>query len=121
MKEQVQKPKKQYKRIGTRKEVLFKDDEWDIVKANAEKMNLSTTKYIVKMSVEGKAGQNNISDIADLNRQLSAIGNNLNQLARKANTINSIYAEDYERMRREYAQLCLTLTRRISMLRRTAA
>ena len=121
LKNEVQKPKKQYKRIGTRKEVLFKDDEWEIVKSNAEKMNLSTTKYIVKKSLEGNLVQNSISDIADLNRQLSAIGNNLNQLARKANTINNIYAEDYERMRREYAQLCLTLSRRISTLRRTAA
>ena len=121
MKEKVQKPKKQYKRKGQRKEVLFKDDEWEIVKANAEKMNLSTTKYIVKKSLEGNVVQSSISDIADLNRQLSAIGNNLNQLARKANTINSIYAEDYERMRREYAQLCHTLKLKISMLRRTAA
>ena len=121
MKEQVQKPKKQYKRIGTRKEVLFKNDEWEVVKANAEKMNLSTTKYIVKMSVEGKAGQNNISDVADLNRQLSAIGNNLNQLARKANTINSIYVDDYLQMKQTFEVLCRTLNRRIFMLRRTAA
>ena len=120
MKDLVQKPKKQYKRIGTRKEVLFKDDEWEIVKSNAEKMNLSTTKYIVKMSVEGKAGQSSITDVADLNRQLSAIGNNLNQLARKANTVNSIYADDYFQMKTSYEDLCRILNRRISILRRTA-
>ena len=121
MKEQVQKPKKQYKRKGQRKEVLFKDDEWVVVKANAESMNLSTTKYIVKMSVEGKAGQNNISDVADLNRQLSAIGNNLNQLARKANTVNNIYADDYMHMKQTFEVLCHLLKQRISTLRRTAA
>ena len=121
LKDQVQKPKKQYKRIGTRKEVLFKDDEWEIVKANAESMNLSTTKFIVKMSVEGKAGQSSITDIADLNRQLSAIGNNLNQLTRKANTINNIYADDYLQMKQTFEVLCHTLKLRIFMLRRTAA
>ena len=121
MKERVQKPKKKYKRKGQRKEVLFKEDEWEIVKANAKSMNLSTTKYIVKMSVEGKAVQSSITDIADLNRQLSAIGNNLNQLARKSNTINSIYADDYLQMKQTFEVLCHLLKQRISTLRRTAA
>ena len=72
-------------------------------------MNLSTTKYIVKKSLEGNVVQSSISDIADLNRQLSAIGNNLNQLARKANTINSIYADDYLQMKQTFDVLCRSL------------
>ncbi len=40
MEEQVQKQKKKYKRKGQRKEVLFKDDEWEVVKRNAERMGL---------------------------------------------------------------------------------
>lgn len=121
MKDQVQKPKKQYKRIGTRKEVLFKDDEWEIVKSNAEKMSLSTTKYIVKKSLEGEIVQSSISDDAELIRQLGKIGTNINQLARKANTINSIYADDYLQMKQTFEVLCHLLKRRIFMLRRTAA
>ena len=121
MKEQVQKVKKKYKRKGQRKEVLFKDEEWKIVKANAAKMNLSTTRYIVKMSLSDNYAPQDIFDIAELISQLSKIGTNINQLAQKANTINNIYAEDYERMREEYAHLCLLLKQKISMLRRTAA
>ena len=121
MEEQVQKQKKKYKRKGQRKEVLFKDDEWEVVKRNAERMNLSTTRYIVKMSLSDDFLPQDISDVAELTRQLSKIGTNINQLARKANTINNIYAEDYEQMRKEYAHLCLLLKRKISMLRRTAA
>lgn len=121
LKDQEQKSKKKYKRKGQRKEVLFKDDEWEIVKAKAERMNLSTTRYIVKMSLNGDSAQNSISELAELSQQLSRIGNCINQLARKANTINNIYAEDYERMREEYTNLCLLLKRKISMLRRTAA
>ena len=49
LKETEQKQKKKYKRKGHRKEVLFKDDEWEIVKAKAANMNLSTTRYIVKV------------------------------------------------------------------------
>ena len=98
MKDQEQKSKKKYKRKGQRKEVLFKDDEWEIVKAKAAKMNLSTTRYIVKMALNGDILLQDISDVAELTRELSKIGTNINQLARKANTINNIYAEDYDQM-----------------------
>ena len=121
MEEQVQKQKKKYKRKGQRKEVLFKDDEWEVVKKNAESMGLDTSKYIVMMSLNGNNVTSDVSELAELSRQLSRIGNCINQLARKANTINSIYAEDYERMKEENTHLCLTLNRAISMLRRTAA
>ena len=121
MKEQEQKKKKKYKRKGQRKGILFKDDEWEIVKAKAASMNLSTTRYIVKMSLSGDTVQQEIFGFTELSRQLSLIGNNLNQLARKANMINNIYAEDYDQMREEYARLCLILKRKISTLRRTAA
>ena len=121
MEEQVQKQKKKYKRKGQRKEVLFKDDEWEIVKRNADRMGLDTSKYIVMMSLNGNSAPNSISELAELSRQLSRIGNCINQLAHKANTTNNIYAEDYERMKEENARLCLTLNRAIFMLRRTAA
>ena len=121
MNDQEQKSKKKYKRKGQRKEVLFKDDEWEIVKAKAASMNLSTTRYIVKMSLNGDNATKDIFEFTELSRQLSSIGNNLNQLARKANTINNICAEDYDQMREEYARLCLILKRKISTLRRTAA
>ena len=48
MKEHVQKQKKKYERKGKRKEILFKDDEWEIVKKNADRMGLDTSKYINK-------------------------------------------------------------------------
>ena len=121
MKEQVQKQKKKYKRKGQRKEVLFKDDEWEIVKRNAERMGLDTSKYIVMMSLNGNSALNSISELAELSRQLSRIGNNINQLSRKANELNYIYASDYEMMKGDYQHLCLTLNRAIFMLRRTAA
>ena len=121
LKEQVQKLKKKYDRKGKRKEVLFKDDEWEIVKANAARMGLDTSKYIVMMSLNGNRVQNDVSELAELSRQLSKIGNCINQLARKANTINNIYANDYEMMKGDYHHLCHTLNRAIFMLRRTAA
>ena len=121
MKDQEQKQKKKYKRKGQRKEVLFKDEEWKIVKANAAKMNLSTTRYIVKMSLSDNYAPQAISDVAELTRQLSKIGTNINQLARKANTINNIYSDDYLQMKQTFEALYHLLKQKISMLRRTAA
>ena len=121
MKDQEQNEKKRYKRKGKRKEILFKDDEWDIVVKNATQMKLSTSKYIVKMSLDGKTSTQDISDITELSCQLSRIGNNLNQLARKANEINCIYAEDYRQMKEEYSRLCRILNQKISTLHRTVA
>ena len=121
MEEQVQKQKKKYKRKGQRKEVLFKDDEWEVVKRNAACMGLDTSKYIVMMSLNGNSAPNSISELAELSRQLSRIGNCINQLARKANTINNIYADDYLQMKLNYEDLCRILNRKIFMLRRTAA
>ena len=121
MKNEVQKQKKKYKRKGQRKEVLFKDDEWEIVKKNADRMGLDTSKYIVMMSLNGNSAPNSVSELAEQSRQLSRIGNCINQLARKANTINNIYADDYFQMKLNYEDLCRILNRKIFMLRRTAA
>ena len=88
MKSEVQNQKKKYTRKGKRKEVLFKDDEWEVVKRSAERMGLDTSKYIVKMSLNGNRVQNDVSELAELSRQLSRIGNCINQLAKKVNTIS---------------------------------
>ena len=121
MKNEVQKQKKKYDRKGKRKEVLFKDDEWEVVKKNAYRMGLDTSKYIVMMSLNSNSHLNSISELAELSRQLSRIGNCINQLARKANTINNIYADDYFQMKTTYEDLCRILNRKIFMLRRIAA
>ena len=66
MKIEEQKQEKKYKRKGHRKEVLFKADEWEIVKAKAANMNLSTTRYIVKMSLSGDSVPQDIFDVVEL-------------------------------------------------------
>ena len=48
-------------------------------------------------------------------RDKNAIGQNINQIAHKANEINSIYAGDYEKMREEYETLCRMLSVKLSI------
>ena len=57
----------------------------------------------------------------DAMRELSAIGNNINQLAKKANEINSIYADDIKKFQEDYMSLCHTLNRFLSTIQSNAA
>ena len=48
--------------------------------------------------------------------ELKRIGTNINQLAKKANELNSIYAADYEKMKGETERLCRMLNAKLSTL-----
>jgi hypothetical protein len=47
------------------------------------------------------------------------ISNNINQIAKKANETNSIYAEDVEKLQSEVNELCRILNLCVSMLQST--
>lgn len=112
---------KKYERKGKRKEIVFSESDWKIVEQKAQSMKLDTTKYITRSVVNGDTRQVNFKDLAELSGELRRIGNNINQLARKAKELNSIYTDDYKRMKEEFEKLCLTLNREISAQRRFAA
>jgi hypothetical protein len=52
---------------------------------------------------------------------LRIIGSNINQIAKKANEINSIHAGDIEKLQEEYNSVCHTLNQFLSTLQSTAA
>lgn len=105
---------KKYLRKGKRKEIVFREDDWEIIKEKAAALNIDTTKYIVRAAVHGDTKNIDFKELAVLSRELNAIGNNINQLARKANEINNIYAEDYRQMKEAYERLCRMLNHAIS-------
>lgn len=112
---------KKYERRGKRKEIVFREKDWRIIEQKAAAVKLDTTKYITRAAVHGNAKVADFKELSRLSCELNKIGNNINQIARKANEINNIYAEDYNRMREEFLQLCRTLNRGISELLRSAA
>lgn len=112
---------KKYERRGKRKEIVFRENEWRIIERKAAEVKLDTTKYITRAAVHGNANTADFKELSRLSCELNKIGNNINQLARKANEINSIYADDYRQMKEEFLQLCRTLNRGISELLRSAA
>jgi len=61
--------------------------------------------YMRKMAIDGMIVQLDLSDVKDLVTLLRRCSNNLNQIARQANEIHSIYETDIEDLRRQYDTL----------------
>lgn len=72
-----------------------------------KKMEQAGTKnkraYLRKMAVDGYIVHLDMSEVKELNRLIRSISNNTNQIARRLNETNSLYAEDVEDLRKGYA------------------
>nr|WP_207702653.1 plasmid mobilization relaxosome protein MobC [Enterococcus sp. 665A]MBO1340294.1 plasmid mobilization relaxosome protein MobC [Enterococcus sp. 665A] len=73
------------------------------------KMNLSNTRnfthYACRMCLSGMTVTTDFSDLRALTSELGRIGNNINQLAHKANMTNNIEKDDFQSLKNEYDQL----------------
>jgi len=61
--------------------------------------------YLRKMAIDGMIVQLDLSDVKEMVSLLRRCSNNLNQIARRANEIHSIYETDIEDIRRQYDAL----------------
>ncbi len=68
------------------------------------------------MSLEGKIIYFDMREVSEVMKALRIIGANINQIARKANDINNIYADDVEALRKEVEEIGHILTRFLSNL-----
>ena len=99
-----------------RKEVIFSLDEWRELEEKASQLSMKTGTFIKRMALDGKITYYNAKNVAPIMNALRIIGNNINQVAKKANETNSIYAEDIEKIRKENYLLCHTLNQFLSTL-----
>jgi len=106
---------RKYKKVK-RKEIVFELEEWALIEAWAAKFKITTTEYIKQATLTDKItiSKSDESNAVLLNA-LKKIGTNINQLSKKTNEINSIYAGDYEKMREEYQTLCRMLSVKLSI------
>lgn len=103
------------------KKVTYPLDEWHEVERRAAALSMKTGTYIRQISVNGQVINCNFKDVTAVMNALRIIGKNINQLAKKANEINSIYAEDYENFKKEYEKICRTLNQSAFTRQSTAA
>ena len=86
-----------------------------------EKMKLLPTQrygaYLRKMAIDGYIIQLDTTDIKRMNAALSAIGRNINQIAKRVNAEGSTYQADMEEIRERLDQIW-QLQRRILLSQR---
>ena len=106
---------RKYKKVK-RKEIIFNLDEWKAIEEKADLLSMKTGTFIKRMSLEGQITCYTVKNVAPIMNALRIIGNNINQIAKKSNETNNIYAEDIEKIRKENALLCRTLNQFLSTL-----
>ena len=99
-----------------RKEVTYDLAEWKKLEERAASVMLKTGTFIKRMSLEGKIIYFDMREVAEVMKALRIIGANINQIARKANEINDIYADDIVALRKEVEEIGHTLTLFLSNL-----
>ena len=104
-----------------RKEVIFDLNEWNEVESRAIAIPMKTSEYIRRMALDGKIINADFQNCTPVVNALRIIGVNINQIAKKANEINSIYADDFKKFQEDYGSLCHTLNQFLSTILSTAA
>ena len=99
-----------------RKEVTYDLAEWKKLEERAASVMLKTGTFIKRMSLKGKIYYFDMHEVSKVMKALRIIGANINQIARKANEINNIYADYIEALQKEVEEIGHTLTLFLSNL-----
>ena len=97
-----------------RKEIVYTAEEWKQIEKKAEKCHLKTSTFIRSMSLDGAVTVVDLKELAPLLNGMRIISNNVNQVAKKANETNSIYAADVEKLKEAQQTLCRTVSQWLS-------
>ncbi len=106
---------RKYKQVH-RKELTFDLPDWEKIEHRAEACHTDTTKYLRTMILDRDPIFYDMKEIAPLINGMRIISRNINQIARKANETNNIYAEDIEILRKEVSELSHTVNVLLSTL-----
>ena len=104
-----------------RKEIIYDLEEWKKVEKLAAKASMQTSEYIRRMSLNGKLIFFDMSSVSHVLNAMRIVGNNINQIAKKANETNNIFADDVENLRKENAEFCHILSQYLSIIQSIAA
>jgi len=66
---------------------------------------LNMSAYIRKMALDGYCIWLDLSAVREMTNQISRIGNNLNQVAKRVNETGSIYQDDIKDLQREFDEI----------------
>ena len=106
---------RKYKQVH-RKELTFDLSEWEKIERRAEACHTDTTKYLRTLILDREPIFYDMKEIAPLINGMRIISRNINQIAKKANDTNNIYAEDVEILRKDVTELSRTVNVSLSTL-----
>lgn len=86
-KKNIGRPTKEKEKLSTSINLKLTEEDFKKVKEKAEKFGMKATQYAREMTLKGSVKSHFTLEELDLMRKLSGMANNLNQLARKANSI----------------------------------
>ncbi len=99
-----------------RKEIVYTKEEWNQIKEKAAVCHLKTATFIRAMSLDGSIYVYDMKELAPLLNGMRIISNNINQVARKANETNNVYAADVEKLKGDVSELCRTVSNWLSTI-----
>ena len=91
---------RKYKQVKEKK-ITFDMKQWAEVERRADACNKTTTSFIRDKAVSSEVRVLDLKGLAPLINGMRTISNNINQIARKANETNNLYAGDVEKLRKE--------------------
>ncbi len=88
-----------------RKEIKLSPEEWEIICKRAAALNQRTGTYIRRISAQGIIKNFDMKQFNHLIMSFNRIGNEVNQIARVANSTRSVYAKDIEDLKKLFDDL----------------
>lgn len=88
--------------------VYLLDEEWEVLQAKKDEAGISQSDYIRNMILFGAAHERTLfskKDTENLLYELNRIGNNINQIAYRANANKTIDERDFQDMYNNYTEL----------------
>ncbi len=104
---------RKYKQVH-RKEIDFSLEEWAEVERRAAACRTKTGTFLRHIAIKGCVMFMDMKQVAPLINGMRIINNSINQIARKTNETNNIYAEDLRRIKQDHEELCHMVTRFIT-------
>ncbi len=109
---------RKYKQVH-RKEIDFDIKDWEKIERKAKACHTDTSKYLRSVILSAEPTFYDMKEVAPLLNGMRIISNNINQIAKKANETNNIYAADVEKLKAEVESLCHTLNQSLFTPRST--
>ena len=93
------------------------EQEREVIRQRMELMGVTNlAAYMRKISQDGFLYRVNIDGLPEICRQVEAIGQNINQIAKRVNSTDTTYAEDIRQIKAELEQVWKLLKKILSKL-----